>query len=162
MVDDEGVDGAFGGLEFEAELLFDGSEDGDDVGAALLGGDFVGPFEGDVGVAGKSGLVDHLSAGQVGESVGEIGHAVAFAGEDFAGVLAVDVPGAVMDLVLGELDLQAAVGDDEVIDGRDFGLQVGFEVEAVGEQEDDHGLQLFRREARGALPLPPGGPWRRH
>ena len=42
MVDDQGVDRAFGGLELEAELLFKGGEDRDDIGAALLRGDIVG------------------------------------------------------------------------------------------------------------------------
>ena len=61
MVDDEGVDGAFGGLELEAELVLDGGKDGNDIGATLLGGDVIGPFESDVGVAGEAGLVVDLA-----------------------------------------------------------------------------------------------------
>ena len=94
MVDDEGVDGAFGGLEFEAELLLDGGEDGDDIASALLGSDIVGPFEGDIGVAGEAGLVDDLAVDLIGEGGGQVGDAVAFAGEDLHGVGAVDVPSA--------------------------------------------------------------------
>ena len=51
MVDDEGGDRAVGGGEFEAKLLFDGGEDGDD-GAALVGRFVGGPLEGDVGGSG--------------------------------------------------------------------------------------------------------------
>src|ERR1039458_1614643 len=82
VVDDEGVDGAFGGLELEAELVFNRSEDGDDVGASLLGGDVVGPFESDGGVAGEAGLVDHFAVDLIGEGGGQVGHGGAFAGKD--------------------------------------------------------------------------------
>src|ERR1035441_4126525 len=92
VVDDEGVDGAFGGLELEAELVFNRSEDGDDVGASLLGGDVVGPFEGDVGVAGEAGLVVDLAVDLISKGGGQVGHGGAFASEDEACVLAVDVP----------------------------------------------------------------------
>ena len=68
MGDDEGVDRAFGVLELKANLVFDGGEDGDYVGATGFGGDVVGPFEGDVGVAGEAGLVDDPAAGEAGEA----------------------------------------------------------------------------------------------
>src|ERR1035441_456733 len=100
VVDDEGVDGAFGGLELEAELVLDGGKDGNDIGATLLGGDIVGPFEGDVGVAGEAGLVVDLAMDLIGEGGGQVGHGGAFAGEDEACVLAVDVPVAVLEFVL--------------------------------------------------------------
>src|ERR1039458_7199123 len=97
VVDDEGVDGVFGGLELEAELVLDGGEDGDDIRAALLRGDIIGPFESDVGVAGEAGLVVDLAVDLIGKGRGQIGHGGAFAGENEACVLAVDVPVAVLE-----------------------------------------------------------------
>src|ERR1035437_1073808 len=105
VVDDEGVDGAFGGLELEAKLLLDGGEDRDDIRAALLGGDVVGPFEGNVRVAGEAGFVDDLAVDLIGDGGGQVAHGGTFAGENDGGVLAGDVPVAGLELVLRYLDL---------------------------------------------------------
>ena len=113
-----------------------------DIAAARFGGDVVGPLEGDVGAAGESGLVIHLAMDFIGEGLREVGHRGALGGEDLAGVRCVDVPIAVGALSLVELDPGAALGDDEVVGGHHFGLKVSLQVEAVGEQEDEHGLDL--------------------
>ena len=55
MVDNEGVDRAFGGLELKANLVFDGGEDGDYVGATGFGGDGSAGRAGDNGAAAAEG-----------------------------------------------------------------------------------------------------------
>ncbi len=98
-----------------------GAEDRDGVGVGLLGCYLVGPFEGNVGVAGQVGLVDDLAVSQVGEASAKSARVEPFVVEDFGGAFEAGVPTGVGSVGLVELELNAGFGDDEIVDGGDFG-----------------------------------------
>lgn len=116
MVDNQDVDRTLGGQEFEKKLLFDGSEDGDDIRAALLRGDIVGPLEGDIREAGETRFVDYLAMDLIGKRVGEVGHRAVFGVDRPVGVFPPRARAASCSFVLGERELSAASRADKLID----------------------------------------------
>src|ERR1700722_9104699 len=114
VVKDKEGNGAFGGVQFEAGLFLDCGEDtGRQVGIRCSVGERIvgGPLEGEVVSAGYPGVVEFAR---------EDGDGVGAAGNVQAGGAGVD-GGAVC---LGRLDLSAALGDDERVDGEFAGLVV--------------------------------------
>ena len=73
----------------------------------------------------------------IGKRVGEVGHGDALEVERLS-----DPPCTPVALArcfgLGNCELWAAVRDDKFIDRHGFGFEVRLEVEAIGEQRDEH------------------------
>ena len=71
LIDDEDFGDAFGGLEFEAELFL---KHGDEGRVGGVGSFFGGPFDLEVEVAFKAGVVLDGTTGLAAESGGDVGH----------------------------------------------------------------------------------------
>jgi len=152
VVDDEGLDGAFGRFEFEAELFLYGGEDVR--GRIGIGGGRLidgRPLEGEVVLAGEAGLVDDDAFEGVAELVGEaaeghvlkLDHAVAHGDPTsrlgFVGWVGV---GRWSGIGCGRFELGTAGGEDQIVDGEGFGFDVDGEMEALGEDFAKHEAAL--------------------
>src|ERR1039458_9386495 len=162
VVDDENVDGTFGGYEFEAELLLDRGEDGRGGvgwrrrgrqsgvgGAGVRSGAVVGrPLQRDVVVAGEAGLVDDGAAELAGEDGQKEGHRGSLRGDFSPGDHETAGSLFVSGIGWGLLELWATFADGGNVDGQFSGLVVRDQLETIRQHLLKHRAALVEGEDR--------------
>ena len=157
-VDDEDVGGGLGGLELKAGLLLQSGEDGWAAGERRVSWRVVGrPMELEIIAAGEAGLVDEAAAGGAFEDGSDVVHgAIVLNAQAVAHGRVVTASGRRASGRCGAargcgrerrgfLHLQAAFGQDDVVNGEGAHLMMDAELEAVGE----HGLLHISELAGG-------------
>ena len=150
LVDDDGFDGAFGGLEFETELFF---QDGEEGWVVRVGSFFGGPFDLEVEVAFETRVVIDGTACLAAQCGGDVSHGHLrglHGGPGAAGV------GAHVGFRARSAWLEAGAGfsgldEFQPVDGGFFLLAMVPELEAVFEQRENKLLELRRSGHFGVI-----------